>query len=583
MQEKFQQLSPADFFYSNRDMAGFGTKPKAMYTSIREMFENALDACDGAKILPDISITIEAENDEKSDPKQYKLTVIDNGPGMAPKRLPEAFGTVLYGSKFGLRQARGVFGMGVTMTVLYGQITCAKPATVASGVGKEWTEYMISLDIQKNKPRILNKTTYKRKNSGLLVSVIMEGDYRHAASKIRAYIRKSALITPYATIRYQGPRLDNAEDTINIERVTDKMPNPPEYTIPHPYGSDAEGIKRMIDNTFKLPPKLTAENLKAAGITQDDPKKFPKKFKSSESKIIGAVAHSISLGAKELVNCIPYYFDFSGVLYWQDSIGRDHESKITKEMCKLVGMEGEKLSKFLTHFQGVGPGIAKRFCKEMDLDPNARILLMKDDPDIIKIMSALNRYDGFRPPDSSCLAPLGSDLLKAGMETMFKPEFIETIQRPAKSYSGFPFVVELGLAYGGEIPADLDIHRFANRIPLLYDEGSDAAVLVIKNIDWRRYGIRDDSPLAICSHICSTKIPYDNAGKEKVASREEIDKEIKLALLELGRKLSLFIKRRDAKEKESQRASALEKYLKLLAENTCKLIGAKVPPLGDVS
>ena len=134
----YQQISPSEFFYNNRDMAGFGNSTAALYTGVRELFENALDACDSAGILPNITLDISEYGENKSgEDRDYTITVCDNGPGIEPKRLPEVFGKVMFGSKFGLKQARGMFGMGATMAVLYGQITSGVPLVVSSGRGKK--------------------------------------------------------------------------------------------------------------------------------------------------------------------------------------------------------------------------------------------------------------------------------------------------------------------------------------------------------------------------------------------------------------------------------------------------------------
>ena len=102
--ETFSQISPSEFFYRNRDLAGFSNPTRSLYTAVREFVENGLDACDQRGILPDIQLIIKAVDPEKPDPKAYILTVKDNGPGMDSKQIPLAFGTVLYGSKFGLKQ-----------------------------------------------------------------------------------------------------------------------------------------------------------------------------------------------------------------------------------------------------------------------------------------------------------------------------------------------------------------------------------------------------------------------------------------------------------------------------------------------
>ena len=169
------------------------------------------------------------------------------------------------------------------------------------------------------------------------------------------------------------------------------------------------------------------------------------------------------------------------------------------------------------------------------------------------------------------------------MNTIFEPDFVETIQRPARSYSGSPFIVECGVAYGGKLSSGVEIYRFANRIPLLYDEGADAVVAVIKdNIKWSSYCIKDDAPLAICTHICSTRIPYKSAGKENVSSRPEIDKEVKLALQELGRKLGKFVKSRIRAENEARREGTIKKYVVQTAKDGCELAGKEVPDLEDL-
>ena len=576
---KFSKLTPSEFFYNNRDMAGFGKPTHALYTGVRELFENALDACDGAGVHPDIMLRIEAEDAGKPDPKNYTITVEDNGPGMQHERIPDAFGTVLYGSKFGLRQARGMFGMGATMAILYGQITSSKPVVVSSGIDGKWHRYEISLDIKNNRPRILSHSVETKEYSGLRISITLKGDYGKAGARIRKYVKQSGLITPYATIRYRGPG-GNGDDQMIIERVTDVVPKPPAYTIPHPHGSDAEAIKRMIASTFTLPAKITAADLRNAKITQDNPKKFPKRFSSARNRLIGALAHGMGLPASELVGCIPFGLDaVAGKLDWQDSNGRVvQDSDVPAGMCAMVGKDGEPLVKFLTRFQGVGPGSARTFLKHAGLDPATKVILM-DDPMIISLTEALNTYEGFRSPDPSCLAPLGADLLEAGMRTMFEPDFIETIQRPPKSYSGSPFIVELGVAYGGKIPPNVAIHRFANRIPLLYSGGSDAVVKIIESVDWRRYGVQESSPLAVCSHICSTRVPYDSVAKEQVESTDEIDSEVKLAFMEVCRKMASYIRKRQLTEREAQRSSTIGKYIKATAEFGCGMIGKKVPSL----
>ena len=98
VKENFNQISPSEFFYRNRDLAGFSNPTRSLYTAVREFVENALDACDQQSILPNVHLSIKAVEPEKQDPKMYILSVKDNGPGIESKYIPKAFGTVLYGS-----------------------------------------------------------------------------------------------------------------------------------------------------------------------------------------------------------------------------------------------------------------------------------------------------------------------------------------------------------------------------------------------------------------------------------------------------------------------------------------------------
>ena len=251
IKEKFNQISPSEFFYRNRDMAGFSNPTRSLYTAVREFVENGLDACDQKGILPDIHLIIKAVDPEKPDPKQYILTVKDNGPGIESKHVPLAFGTVLYGSKFGLKQARGMFGLGATMAILYGQITTNKPVTVKSSTdGKISDEFELLLDIQKNKPVILKHNTKEVSKNGLSVSICLEGDYSKAGSKIRDYVYQTSLITPYASITFDDPK----GEKYHYSRMIKTMPKPPTIIRPHPYGIDVETIRRMmVESQFEIP------------------------------------------------------------------------------------------------------------------------------------------------------------------------------------------------------------------------------------------------------------------------------------------------------------------------------------------
>jgi DNA topoisomerase-6 subunit B len=134
-QTTFEEISAADFFYRNRDIAGFTNPSRAIFAAIRELVENSLDATESSKIPPDIYVRLSFEGEATKDTQVYKLRVEDNGCGIQPRFIPSAFGQVLYGSKYKLKQMRGTFGLGGKMAVLYGQITTHQPALVTSSTG----------------------------------------------------------------------------------------------------------------------------------------------------------------------------------------------------------------------------------------------------------------------------------------------------------------------------------------------------------------------------------------------------------------------------------------------------------------
>ncbi|MGD8431709.1 MAG: DNA topoisomerase VI subunit B, partial [Nitrosopumilaceae archaeon] len=500
IKEKFNQISPSEFFYRNRDLAGFSNPTRSLYTAVREFVENGLDACDQKGILPDIHLTIKAVDPDKPDPKPYILTVKDNGPGIESKHVPLAFGTVLYGSKFGLKQARGMFGLGATMAILYGQITTNKPVTVKSSTdGKTSEEYEMLLDIQKNKPVILKHKTKEVSKQGLSVSIFLEGDYSKAGAKIRDYVYQTSLITPYATITFDDPK----GEKYHYPRIIKTMPKPPTIIRPHPYGIDVETIRRMIvESQFEIPTiddamiekvrkdlGLSKKNLSFTAIMA----KAKSRWKNLSRQVRVTIAlmsflkmdfdklSKIRIEDIDVPNKKLFYWDFGDSQ--SKSVDMDPESQYYRQLTNTV--QGETLTSFLNkRFQRVGPTTAVKFAEFAGFKPEKRIGSMTNQ-ELVKLSDALQKFDDFMSPDPSCLAPLGEEPLEKGMRKFFNPDFLAVIQRNASAYSGFPFIVEMGIAYGGDISTrGIKVYRYANRIPLLYDEGSDVVLKVVNDIDW---------------------------------------------------------------------------------------------------
>jgi DNA topoisomerase-6 subunit B len=522
-QATFEEISASDFFYRNRDIAGFTNPSRAIFAAVRELVENSLDAAESLKIPPDIYVRLSFEGEASKDTQIYKLRVEDNGSGIQPRFIPSAFGQVLYGSKYKLKQMRGTFGLGGKMAVLYGQIMTHQPAYVTSSTGSaKIYSFKLMMDIQRNRPIILDRKVLinKERWRGTIVEFNLEGDYLRARSKILDYFKQTAMVNPYANLTFVDPK----GRLYKFNRATTNMPDPPKETEPHPYGVDVELLQRLIHVT---PYKNMQEFLKyhfhrVGDITAQ-------KFLVFSDLSVASCSKHGKLGYQEI--------------NWT---GGPHCSRCGKELT----LSSAKNPKKLSH------------------------------QEIVKLMQNLKKFKEFLPPDASCLSPLGEELLKAGIMKELNPEYLVVNQRKPSTYAGHPFIIELGIAYGGEVPrkGNFVIYRFANKIPLLYDEASDVSYRVITSMNWRRYKVSPDMPIAIVVHICSTKVPYKTVGKEFIADRPEVRREVANALREAARQLQRFLSKREHVDKEKRRLSVFAKYLPRIAEFSTILAGKEKRP-----
>jgi len=559
----FEEISPSDFFYRNRDIAGFTNPVRAIFSAVRELVENALDATDLLSTPSEIYLRVSQDNETELDVNVYKLRIRDNGCGIPARHIPSAFGQVLFGSKYKLKQARGTFGLGGTMAILYGQITTHKPFNVISSTGSSKIyKYTLMIDIQRNRPLILDRKVQINKEQwrGTIVEFSLEGDYFRAMPKILEYLKQTALVTPYANITFVDPKGRLCKFT----RVTTKTPPPPKETLPHPYGVDVETIQRLLQitdcrNMFDFMQKhfhrvgetTSLSFLEFAGFIRTvDPKNLERE---EISKFVTAM--------KKTGN------------FSQNISAEEMQHLITATQCRNL------IDFMKTHFQGAEKNVILRLL-------HATGFIRTKDPrnlgsdEIVRLVRMMKKFDGFLPPDASSLSPLGEDLLKMGILKELKPDFIAVCQRKPSTYSGHPFIVETAIAYGGDIPAkdDILVYRFANRIPLLYDEASDVSVKVIRSMNWRRYRVSPNMPIAILVHICSTKVPYKTVGKEFIADRPEVKKEVLNSLREVARQLQHFLTKKEYVEKERKRLDVFAKYLPKIARFSTDLASKEKEP-----
>lgn len=217
---------------------------------------------------------------------------------------------------------------------------------------------------------------------------------------------------------------------------------------------------------------------------------------------------------------------------------------------------------------------------KLDLKKNPRKLTWAECEEIVKAIEQIK----FLAPASEGLQPIDEEHIKKAVLNILDPEFQVVLTRPPKVYSGgIPFQVEVALAYGGHAGRPVEggikaeIMRFANRSPLLFDAGGCALTEAVKEVDWKRYGVKDfeNSPITVFINMISTYIPYTSAGKQTVAYEAEIVKEIKFALMDVARRFQIFYsKQRREGEKEARRQMLL-KYGTELAEGLSKLSNKK--------
>ncbi|MFH0874590.1 MAG: DNA topoisomerase VI subunit B [archaeon] len=234
----------------------------------------------------------------------------------------------------------------------------------------------------------------------------------------------------------------------------------------------------------------------------------------------------------------------------------------------LERTEYRTLQAFLTNeFSRVGAGTAKEICENsatLPTTPPKKISREMAE----KIVEGIKKTKIMNPP-TDCIVPIGKELIEKGIKKEIHAEFYASATRPPFVYRGNPFVIEAALAYGGNLPAEdsMKILRFANRVPLLYQQGACAITSSITKTNWRQYGLKQSSnsvpigPCVIIVHMGSVWVPYTSEAKEAIAHYPEIIKEIKLALQECGRELGKYLNKKRRVNQELKKVDYITKYL----------------------
>jgi len=250
----------------------------------------------------------------------------------------------------------------------------------------------------------------------------------------------------------------------------------------------------------------------------------------------------------------------------------------------LKDTKAQKLGAFLTgEFSRVSGAVAKLVCAAADVTTSTWVSVVAP-PTAEKLYCALQRAK-LKAPSTNCLSPMGAEAILTGLLRGVKAEFYTASTRPPAVYRGNPFQIEVGLAYGGELGSDhrdggegadggstreipqARVIRFANRVPLLYQQSSCCTFKAVGETKWNNYGISQPSgalpraPMVILVHMASVWVPFVSEGKEAVADYDEIRREVKLGIAECGRRLGTLLRRKRTRVTYAKRRDVFTRYI----------------------
>jgi len=578
MAKKQREISVSEFFLKNRHLLGFDNPRKALLTTVKEAVDNSLDACEEAGILPQVGVEMMQVNENR-----FRVIVTDNGPGIVRAQIPKIFAKLLYGSKFHrLRMSRGQQGIGISAAGMYGQLTTGTSTRITSKIGpKRKAHYFeLQIDTRKNEPHILKDEevnwqpeffgppkeekaegrkqkagTKKTKKAepeaikpaatyphGTRVEIELEAKYQTGKQSVDEFLQQCAISNPHVTFHYRVqllPREAKPDD--------------------------------MVAQASRLRPAT-----KAATETVAPPSPAPKE----------APWQVFERGAKQLP------------AQPNEIKPHPHGIELGMLMQMLKDSRARTLRAFLHQdFTRVSDRVALEVCSKAGIEPKSRpsrVAFQESE----RLFKAINETKLMNPP-TDCISPMGEAQILAGLKKEIEADLYEAVTRAPSVYRGNPFQIEIGLAYknlgklagsdakkdgekekNGEPPATgeavameepIRLLRFANRVPLLYQQGACSITRSVLGVDWKNYGLPQPKgslplgPMVLFVHMASVWVPFTSESKEAVASYDEIIREITLGLQELGRRLSVYLSRRRRQLEAERKRNYMELYIPHLA------------------
>ena len=583
-----RDISVSEFFAKNRHLLGFDSPRKALLTSVKEAVDNSLDACEEAGILPEIWVHIEQVGESGT---RYRMGVQDNGPGIVSKQIPLIFGKLLYGSKFHrLRMSRGQQGIGISAAGMYGVLTTGKPVKIISKIdAKHPAHYSeLRIDTKTNQPEILNgkgdgvdipagkggaelmtkhSIEWVAENDlgepiehGTRVTIEMEAKFQRGRGSVEEYLEQTAIANPHARLHFQGP--DGPERI--LERSTHDLPPEPKEIKPHPYGVELGRLVTMLQEH----PKITLAQFLTQSfsrVSHGTAKKICDTAKLSSRVTTGKLGRG---EADALFKAI-------------------QDTKIPPPATDCVVPIGEQ--RLLAGLRQVVPG---EFFTAATRPPS----VYRGNPFVIEAALAYGGGVAAQKISRDGLAELASESdarsLRQFLTTTFSGMGGEAADKilaeaqlaPRQSPSKLK-KPQLDALHGAMQHVNVDegqsmnVLRYANRVPLQFQPAACAVTQTITSTNWRSYGLSQsrgglpNGPVTAMVHVASVWVPFTSESKEAIASYPEIQKEIRLALQAVGRKLGMYMRRRLRVAQEGQRRSIFLRYLGEVATAVAQING----------
>ncbi len=203
--------------------------------------------------------------------------------------------------------------------------------------------------------------------------------------------------------------------------------------------------------------------------------------------------------------------------------------------------------------------------------------------DFKNLFSAIQKAPLMAPSTRSVFM-IGEDTLGKSVNRLGEVDFFSVITRKPTVVDFKPVAVEVAIARlrhsGLDADEQVQVLRFANRVPLQFDKSGCVTTRAIETVNWRSYGIAQpknslpQGPFVIAVSVVSPFIKFKNASKETIDSSDDLLEEIRRALMQAGQKLSRHIRAESRATDLEQKLRHIEQFCPILVEGLCRIVNA---------